>query len=147
MSRLSPITRTSLSGGLLALCLTFSGLAQATGATCRAHRLDGLYVFAASGYTMPAGVALPKAIVELIRFNGDGTVSVPGATVSINGAITQVGPGGVGTYTLGEDCRGTLVFNTGPSFSLYASPKGDELWVIQANPNNVFQGRVTRVSH
>ena len=147
MSEPSRRARAAASSGLLALCMTFSGLAQANGATCRLHRLDGLYVFSASGFTMPAGVALPKAIVELIRFNGDGTLSVPGATVSINGAVTQVGPGGSGSYSLGEDCRGTVAFNSGPTFSMYASPKGDELWMIQTNPNNVFEGKVTRVSH
>jgi hypothetical protein len=35
--------------------------------------------------------AQPKAILELIRFNGDGTLGVPGATLSLNGA-SRVGP-------------------------------------------------------
>ena len=34
-----------------------------------------------SGFTIAAGVAQPKAIVEVIDFNGDGTSSVPGATL------------------------------------------------------------------
>jgi len=104
-------------------------------------------VFSATGYTIVAGVAQPKAIVELIRFNGDGTLTVPGATRSINGVIGQVPAGGTGTYTLGADCIGTLAFTGGPTFDVFASPKGEDLWMIQTNPNSVFQGNVTRVSH
>jgi hypothetical protein len=36
-------------------------------------------VFSASGHVSIGGAWVPKAIVELIRFNGDGTLSVPGA--------------------------------------------------------------------
>ena len=44
---------------------------------CTVATLDGLYVFAASGFIIPAsGPAQPKAILEWIRFNGDGTVFV-----------------------------------------------------------------------
>ena len=42
--------------------------------------LHGSYVFAATGYNIVSGVAQPKAIVEVINFNGDGTLSVPAAT-------------------------------------------------------------------
>jgi len=128
--------------------LGFSGVAFADddAATCRAEKLDGLYVFSATGFTIAAGVAQPKAIVELIRFNGDGTLSVPGATRSINGVIGQIPPGGTGTYTLEADCRGTLTFTGGPAFDIFASPKGEDVWMIQTNPNNVFQGNVTRIS-
>ena len=54
--------------------------------------LDGKFIFAASGHIIPAaGPAQPKAIVEWIRFNGDGTLSVAGATRSLNGVIAQIG--------------------------------------------------------
>jgi hypothetical protein len=33
--------------------------------------------FNGSGYNIVAGVAVPKAVVEFIRFNGDGTLTVP----------------------------------------------------------------------
>ena len=53
--------------------------------------LDGMYIFSASGHIIPgAGPAQPKAIVEWIRFNGDGTLSVAGATRSLNGVIAQI---------------------------------------------------------
>ena len=67
-----------------------SGVALANG-NCTVNTLRGLYVFSATGFIIPAAPASaqPKAIVEFIRFNGDGTLDVPGATRSLNGVITQ----------------------------------------------------------
>ena len=76
--------------------------------TCGVQTLHGSYVFNAHGWNIVSGVAQPKAIVEGIDFNGDGTLSVPFATLSINGVIIQVPPGGTGTYTLDATCQGTL---------------------------------------
>jgi hypothetical protein len=65
---------------------------------CSDSTLRGLYVFSASGFNiLTGGVVQPKAIVELIRFNGDGTLVVPAATVSINGTITQSPANGPGS--------------------------------------------------
>jgi hypothetical protein len=115
---------------------------------CHLHTLHGTYVFAASGFNIVAGVAVPKAIVEAIEFNGDGTLTVPAVTVSIGGAVTPASPGtvGMGTYTLNADCFGTLTFLPGPSFDIYAATSGTEGWMIQTNPNTVFQGTVKRIS-
>ena len=87
-------------------------------------------------------MAQPKAIVEAIVFNGDGTLSVPAATRSVNGAIARSLPS-VGTYTVAEDCTGTIAFD-GPSFDIFLSPHGDSMALIQTNPNTVFQGSATR---
>jgi hypothetical protein len=123
---------------------------------CTLGTLHGLYVFRASGFIVPAsGPALPKAIVEVIRFNGDGTVEVPAATVSLNGVIVVSPPGGTGTYTVAdlvsEDraCSGTLTFAASPvspSFNLVIPLRGDTIWLIQTNPNNVFEGTATKVA-
>lgn len=87
MNELSQRTGRGAAGAVLAFCSAAFELAEAQtqGAVCRMQRLDGLYVFAATGYTTPAGVALPKELVEMMRINGDGTVGVPGAYVSVNG--------------------------------------------------------------
>ena len=53
---------------------------------CTLKTLRGTYVFAATGYNIVSGIAQPKAIVEVIEFHGDGTLSVPAATRSVNGA-------------------------------------------------------------
>jgi len=145
-----------LAGGLLvAMTFGLSGIAPADAKDkCTDATLDGLYVFAATGYTIPAsGPAQPKAIVEFIRFNGDGTLDVPGATRSLNGVIAQIPPGGTGTYTVAdlvpadEACAGSLTFTGGPSFDLFIPTKGGDIRMIQTNPNNVFQGTATKVSH
>lgn len=131
---------------LAAVGLPAAAAAEDDAAVCGAEKLNGLYVFSATGYTIVSGVVEPKAIVELIRFNGDGTLTVPGATRSINGVIAQIPPGGTGSYSVAASCVGSLSFNGGPSFDLFMSPRGEDAWMIQTNPNNVLQGNVTRVS-
>lgn len=113
---------------------------QGQGSQCDEKTLRGSYVFTARGYNIVGGVAQPKAIVELIDFHGDGTLSVPGGTVSANGVITQIAPNGFGTYVLGPDCNGTLTFMPGPGFSLFVDRDGKRGWMMQTNPNTVFQG-------
>lgn len=131
----------------LALVLACSAASANDGANaCKVHALKGLYLFSASGYTTIDGVLQPKAIAELIRFNGDGTVSVPpnGATVSIAGNITR-SPGGPGTYSVDAECIGALAFANGPAFDIFVAPRGDNLWMVQTNPGNVFEGNVRRI--
>lgn len=137
------LTRRSLVTAALALGV--SGVALADNG-CSLKTLRGSYVFAATGHNIVAGVAQPKSIVEIIDFNGDGTLSVPAATVSLNGVIVRPPPGGTGSYSVDEDCKGTLSFSGGPSFDIFISPKGKTIWMIQTNPNTVFQGTATKVS-
>jgi hypothetical protein len=101
-------------------------------------------VFSASGFNIVGGVQQPKAIVEVIVFNGDGTLDVPAATVSLNGAIIR-SLHSVGTYTVEDNCSGTLTFN-GPTYDMFLSKDGDDISMIQTNPNTVFQGLATRTS-
>jgi len=128
-----------------AMALGVSGVALADNdCTFKTLMLHGSYVFAAKGYNIVAGVAQPKAIVEVIVFNGDGTLSVPAATRSVNGVIARTPPGGTGSYTVEAGCTGTLAFLNGPSFDIFISPKGDKLWMIQTDPNSVLQGTATK---
>ena len=146
------LTKQSLIAAI-ALGVSGAALADREHQGCTPDLLDGLYVFHATGYNIVAGVAQPKAIVEYISFEGDGTMSGPAATRSINGVIARSPPGGTGTYTLAnlvprdEGCSGTLTFTGGPSFDLFVPAKGDVLWMIQTDPNSVLQGTVTKVSH
>ncbi len=127
-----------------AMVLSVSGVALAD--DCNLKTLRGSYFFAANGYTIVAVVAQPKAIVEVIDFKGDGTLSVPAATRSVNGVIGRTPPGGTGSYTVEAGCAGTLAFDAGPSFDIFISPKGEKLWMIQTNPDTVFQGTATKIS-
>jgi len=143
------LTKHRAAAAALALCACATAtLAHDTNRACSAATLEGMYVFAASGHSLIGGVWSPKAIVESMRFNGDGTLSVLSSTLANlagNGAVIQVS-GGAGTYALNPDCTGTLSFAPGPVFAIVAAPKGDEVWMIQANPNNVFQGSVKRLA-
>ena len=123
-----------------------SGVSSAVAArrACTERTLRGSYVFSASGFNIVGGVQQPKAIVEVIAFNGDGTLDVPAATVSLNGAIIRSGPS-VGTYTVENDCSGTITFN-GPTYDIFLSPDGNDISMIQTNTNTVFQGLATRTS-
>jgi hypothetical protein len=109
---------------------------------CSVSSLRGTYTFAASGFNIVAGVAQPKAIVEVIEFNGDGTLSVPAATLSANGVIIRT-VNGVGTYTVAADCSGTILF-AGPAFDIFVSQNAGSIAMIQTNPNTVMQGTATR---
>src|SRR5438093_12255652 len=112
--------------------------------TCSVHTLHGSYLFATHGWNIVSGVAVPKAIVEGINFNGDGTLVSPFATVSINGVILH-SSNSPGTYAVNTDCRGTLSFTGGPSFDIFVDPDGKQLAMIQNNPNTVFEGAATRM--
>jgi hypothetical protein len=121
-----------------------SGVSSADPA-CTERTLRGSYVFSASGFNIVGGVQQPKAIVEVIAFNGDGTLDVLAATVSLNGVIIRSLPSS-GTYTVEDDCTGTITLN-GPTFDIFFSKDGDVISMIQTNPNTVFQGLATRRSN
>ena len=82
-------SKTALAIAILAAGASNSALADDDARICRVEKLSGLYVFAATGYNIPSTGPQPKAIVEMIRFNGDGTLTVPAATRSINGVIAR----------------------------------------------------------
>jgi len=150
-----------LTGLLLFACALVSLIAMAFGTsepaqaqtpppTCSAQTLHGLYIFATHGFNIVNGVAQPKAIVEGIDFNGDGTLVSPFATVSINGFILH-SSGTAGIYTVNADCTGTLAFTPGPTFDIFVDHRGGkQLWMIQTGPAvvppAVFEGTAVRVS-
>src|SRR6266568_7723290 len=103
---------------------------------CGVYMLRGSYLFATHGWNIVGGVAQPKAIVEGIDFNGDGTLVSPFATVSINGTIVRT-TGTVGTYTVNPDCTGTITFSTGQTYDIFVQPTAKQLWMIQTGPDAV----------
>jgi hypothetical protein len=132
----------------VALAVSAMGVARAgddEGKECSVATLRGLYVFAASGFDIVGGVALPKAIVEEIQFDGQGNVTVPAVTVSRDGVILHPPANGTGTYTVEPNCTGTLVFATGTTFDLFVAPSRSQLQIIQTNQGSVLQGAVVRV--
>jgi hypothetical protein len=127
-----------------------AGVAPADGPKCTPASLDGLYIFTASGFTIVGGVAQPVAIVEQIRFNGDGTADVPGGRVSVNGNVFTTA--GTGTYTISalaapnRACQGSLAF-PGVNLYMFIPPDARDIQAIRTDPNTVFQGTATKVSH
>jgi hypothetical protein len=115
---------------------------------CSVKTLRGEYRFHASGYNIVNGAALPKAIIETLVFDGEGNVSTPAVSVSINGTIVQPPQGAPGIYTVDADCTGTLTFSdaAGTKFDLQIKPNGNGMNLLQTNPNTVMQGTAQRVA-
>jgi len=114
------------------MALSTSATAQSApgGQVCSAGMLRGLYLWTLDGYQNFGGNPVPKDLLEGIRFNGDGTLSVPFGTVNIGGTIVIDVSGGVGTYTVAADCTGTLSITDGPTFNMYVGPGAHQLSII-----------------
>jgi hypothetical protein len=157
-TKLTKLTKTIMSSLLLVCGLVslVAAMAPVTSGTARAdirvlscgvYTLHGSYVRAMDGFNIVGGVAQPKAIVEGMNFNGDGTVVSPFSTVSINGVILRFA-GGMGSYTVAADCTGTLTFPGVSTYDIFVEPSGNQLWMIQTSGAlpAVFEGTATRVS-
>ena len=126
--------------GLASLIATIavvtSASAQPTAADardCSVGMLKGLYMWTFDGYTHLNGNLLPKAVMQGLQFNGDGTTYNPFGTVNIGGTVIIDATGGVGTYTVAADCTGTLSIVNGPSFNIYVGPGAQQVWTTQTN--------------
>jgi hypothetical protein len=115
----------------MALGTSATALAAADAQVCSVGTLRGLYVWTFDGYANFGGNLVPKAVMQGIRFNGDGTTFNPFGTVNIGGTIIIDATGGVGTYTVAADCTGTLSITDGPSFNIYVGPGARQLWTTQ----------------
>ena len=139
------------------LCLPALAAAGTT-QTCNDSILKGQYLLAASGFTRPVASGpgtpwAPKAILEVLNFDGDGMLTTPGVTIANpfgdTGAVLDAPVGAPGDYSIDEDCSGTVHFHdvNNVTYKIFVKPPlGDTIWLIQTNPqNNVFQGSATRV--
>lgn len=140
----------------LALCVPAASAYGIPLGKCSNAQLNGRYVFNASGFTRaPGSVAgtpwVPKAILEVLQFNGDGTVLTPMVTAANpfgdTGGIMQPPGGAPGTYAVNADCTGTLRFldPSNVTFTIFVENFGATIRMIQTNPaNNVFEGTARR---
>ncbi|OZB58480.1 MAG: hypothetical protein B7X39_18810 [Lysobacterales bacterium 14-68-21] len=145
---------TGLAIAALALCAPALARASLTG--CSNASLKGRYVFLANGFTRapaaPPGTPwVPKAILEVLQFNGDGTVLTPALTAANPfgdlGSIVAPPGGAPGEYTVNADCTGSVHFldANNVTFAIYVESFGGTVRMIQTNPsNNVFQGTARR---
>jgi|SRR3954463_15469893 hypothetical protein len=137
---------------IAAMAFSTPGVARASAPIggCSVSTLQGLYVLGAHGWNIESqNRALPKAILDGIRFNGDGTFVTLFGTVSLNGVIFS-GGGAPGTYTVNEDCTGTASFEGGNViYNMFVRPGGGQIWMIQTSgpggTRSVLEGMATRV--
>lgn len=139
------------------ICMPGIAVADPTN-RCNDQTLRGVYVFTASGFTRapnsPAGTPwLPKAILQVIEFNGEGAVNTPALTLANpfgdSGDILQPPGGGApGEYSIDENCTGTVHFFdlNNVTYEIYVdAPQGKTIRMIQViPPDNVFQGTANR---
>ncbi|HKU86934.1 MAG TPA: hypothetical protein VJV77_11420 [Casimicrobiaceae bacterium] len=139
-------TKQALAAVTFALAFGVAHADNDHGRACSDATLRGLYVFSTTGFNIVGGIAQPKAINEQIRFNGDGTLTAPVATSSVNGNVNR-STDVPGTYVLASNCAGSLSFIPGPSFDVIADPRGTAVYMIQTAPGTpVMQGVAERVS-
>jgi hypothetical protein len=112
---------------------------------CTLETLKGQYLFATTGSNIVESVPQPIGIVEVIDVNGDGTLNVPAVTLSVNGTILRFADVS-GSYTVNEDCTGTITFVTEVHLDIFIAPNGKEFHLIQTDPNTVLAAVARRVS-
>lgn len=138
----------SMLAATLAFGISGTALAGGEGQVCGPQTLNGTYVFDAHGFNIVNGVSVPKAILQGLDFNGDGTAVVPFVTVSINGIILRAS-GTTATYTVAENCTGTFTTADGANYDTYVRPNGKQLFMIQTSgPGGalvVFEGMGVKV--
>jgi hypothetical protein len=119
---------------LAAMTLSTHSTAQAApGGRCHAGQLRGLYIWTWDGYQNFGGSPVPKALLQGIQFNGNGSVTTVFGTVNIGGTIVFDATGAQGVYTVNDDCTGTMLFGGpgGPAFNIYVGPGEQQLWITQ----------------
>jgi hypothetical protein len=116
------------------------------GRTCTAATLSGSYVFRATGWGMPLGVWAPKAIVELIRFNGDETLTVPAATVANRAGDVRWSASQRHQRLQPHQRLHRHADIPQRTLSTSSPRRRATTLMIQTNPNNVLQGSVKRIS-
>lgn len=128
---------------------------------CGNAQLKGRYVFTALGFqrapdSPPGTPWIPKAILQVMQFSGDGRVTTPVLTIAnppippvdAGAIVSPPGGGTLGEYLIEDDCTGIVQFFDAGNVTFRVvvdRPKGD-VWMIQTNPpNNVFQGTAKRL--
>src|SRR5262249_38240762 len=101
-----------------------SARAPADARVCSVGMLRGLDLGRSDAYENLDGNFVPVAIMQGLQFNGDGTTYNAFGTVNIGGTIIFDATGASGTYTVAEDCTGTLSPAPGiaPTFNIYVGP-------------------------
>jgi len=137
-TKLTKMIMSSLAFACALVCLaatmapgTSTTAQAAVDGVCNVGTLRGLYVWSWDGYQNINGNLVPKAILQGIQFNGDGTTFNPFGTVNVGGFLIIDATGDVGTYTVAADCTGTISITGGPTFNIYIGPGAKQIWTTQ----------------
>ena len=144
-TKLTKMIMSSLAFACALVCFAAT-MAPGTPATARAEAdrhcsvgmLRGLYLWTFDGYANLGGNLVPKAVMQGLQFNGDGTTFNPFGTVNIGGTIIFDAGGFSGTYTVAADCTGTLSPAPGiaPTFNIYVGPGAQQVWTLEVSSPN-----------
>ena len=142
----------SLTLAALALGIPLAAAASSEmseGNNCSLRTLSGSYLWTGSGWTVAAGTWVPKAILEQLRFDGAGTVTVVHATIADrlgDGQVSELPASTSGTYAVDSGCAFKVQFVPGfPNFNVLLAPDGRFGRFIQTDVNNAFQGDLVRL--
>jgi len=114
---------------------------------CSLETLQGTYIYAYGGFSIEDGRQRPIASAGQEVYYGDGTMSGVYSQIS-NGTVVQNIPT-TGTYTLNEDCTGTLTTEDEIGtvhYDLFVDPSGDEFSWVATDPGILASGFEPRVS-
>ena len=119
----------------LALGTSSPARAATDARVCSVQMLRGSYLMSLDGYDLLNGNFVPIAVMQGLRFNGDGTTLNTFGTVNIGGTIIFDAGGFSGTYTVAADCTGTLSITDGPTFNIYVGPGAQQVWTLETSPS------------
>ena len=151
-TKLTKIVMSSFAVGCAVVCLaaamalgpgtSTTARAAADAQVCSVGMLKGSYLWTFDAYENFGGSFVPVAVMQGLRFNGDGTTLNTFGTVNIGGTIIFDVTGAVGTYTVAPDCTGTLSPSPGiaPTFNIYVGPGAQQVWTIQSSPDSLAPG-------
>jgi hypothetical protein len=109
-------------------------------ATCSEATLHGTYLFAYDGVEITENdhghAKFATAGYEV--YDGNGEVNGV-ATTSVEGEISSNEPFS-GTYTVNDDCTGTVSYTDGIQVDQFIAPDGSMLTFVQTNPGVVASG-------
>lgn len=147
----STIARTLTLTAVTTLALAVAPSAEAQNFGCSNASLQGTFALNGLGFIISAPIASiigPTAEVNILAFDGNGTVTATSGTMSQNGNIVPVTE--TGTYKVNFDCTGTYQVLISPvnftaHYSFVIAASGDELEIICTDSGVVFSGTARRL--
>ncbi|CAI8717360.1 conserved protein of unknown function [Methylococcus capsulatus] len=126
---------------MLCVCVSMLGFGAsfeiASKEYCSIKTLKGTYTYSSQGYY--AGEPYAESGME--SYNGAGNV-----VNNYTDSLGRVSAGDTATYVIGEDCHGTVTYNSGSVYKIYVSPNGDSMTYILTSGDGVIAGTSRRVS-